>query len=224
MLPYDSLLLTTIFLYALLLCAHLEAKLWLGVQAGAAGAQLGAHGSKGYSVAYQPAAYPAALYSAEHTHATSFGIAYGAASQGVAGAGPQAGPYIGTAPMQPGQQAAPLQAAVCQAPSGFPANLALGFKGALDAGSGNTANCAAAGGFHPNVAQVLPDMGLAAGGVYHGQPLTAVVSPALFAEQQYVLAAAYGVPTVAPAAGQSSAAVSEAEFSQLYYRQYFNQP
>ena len=190
-------------------------------------------------MANQPAGYPAALYGIDAAHAVTYGLAYAGAPQGVPGARPQAGAYPGTGPSQLGQPGGPLlQAAVSQqAPCGsFPTNLALGFKGALDAGGGGAASGAPAAGFHLNMAQMPPDTGFTAGGAYHGQPLTAAVPPTLFAEQQYLMTAAYGAQAAAPAPGQGGAAggerlpapsaqaVSEAQFSQLYYSQYYNQP
>ena len=190
-------------------------------------------------MAYQPAGYPAALYGVESAQAVSYGMAYASAPQGVPGSRPQAGAYLGAGPPQLGQPGgALLQAAVSQQAQcgSFPANLALGFKGALDAGGGGAASGAPAAGFHLNMAQMLPDTGFMAGGAYQGQPLTAAVPPALFAEQQYLMAAAYGAQAAAPAPGQGGAAggerlpapsaqaVSEAQFSQLYYSQYYNQP
>ena len=198
---------------------------------------LGVPRSEGFPATCQPAAYPAALCGIEAALAVSYGVAYAGAPQGAPGARAQAGAYPLAGPAQPGQQAPLLRAAVSRPLcSSFPPALALGFEGALDAGGGGAASGAPAPGFHPDLPHMLPDARLAAGCAYPGQPLTAAVPLAPSAEQQYLMAVAYGAQVAAPAQGQGGAAagerspapkaqaVSETEFSQLYYSQYYNQP
>ncbi|KAK9845716.1 hypothetical protein WJX81_000399 [Elliptochloris bilobata] len=120
------------------------------------------------------------------------------------------------------------------------------YPAALYGGQQAAAYCTAyangvGGGYHLGMAHGAPDPGLGlaggsvAGGAYHGQPLPAAVPPALFAEQQFLLAASYGAQQLGHAGEgggkpmgtrmvPSAQAVSEAEFSEHYYSQYYNQP